>query len=477
MNTEFFLIVLSRALVALSYLVATRVYLSILSLSEVGVLNYFLSVMQLCTMFGVYPAGSYYQSVFVKSVKDGVIMRESARYLIFLIGFGIFVSSILCLGKATGFISINWDYSFLFGLTMLFQIGLPMRETFLGCLNILLLRKIYIVTNLFASYITIVVGLIFVTRFPTSLSWLTATGLAHLVFGVGLIVYIVVKYNNPDARSPTGKTGRLKFVTALVFVSLGMWIVTDLGKIILDRFGGGNGKDALGLFSIVMTTGGAFVTTVEKIFTDLFGPRIFNTAVDDRDQLPHVSGMYLKRLFSVLIIAIVFTFFAAALLIYVVTGDKYKSLGLWIVLGAFFRSGIVVLSACQLIAQAFNRPGLFVRYFFLGGGLSAVCVGVGFWFGGVLCAATISAITIVLLSFKCVNILVSCGVVNFCKDDRVHYLKSDAIPLVCLIIVSVIFNFFHSPLFMSLIFSCILLGFGVRIINVFKKFSSWFVRI
>ena len=477
MNTEFLLIVVSRALVALSYLFATRIYFSVLSLGEVGVLNYFLSIMQLCTMFGVYPAGSYYQSVFVKSVKDGVIKRESAKYIMILIILGILVSSTVCLGKAVGLVSIKWDYSFLFILTLFFQIGLPMRETFLGCLNILLLRRMYIITNLFTSYVTILVGLIFVTRFPTSLSWLAATGLAHLVFGFGLIFYIVAKYDNPEARLPTGKSGSLKFITALVFVSLGMWMVTDLGKIVLDRFGGPNGKDTLGLFSIVMTTGGALVTTVEKIFTDLFGPRIFNTAVDDRDQLSHVSGMYLKRMFSALTIANSFTFLAAPLLIYVVAGDKYKSLGLWIVLGALFRSGIVVLSACQLIAQAFNRPGLFVRYFFLGGGFSAVCVGVGFWLGGVLCAVTVSAISIILLSFISVKTLASCGAVKFCKHDKVHYIKSDVVPLICLIIASVIFNFFHSPFLVLIIFSGILLAFGERLVNVFKRFSSWFVGI
>jgi O-antigen/teichoic acid export membrane protein len=224
---DFLIIYGGRILIGLLLLLATRIYSTILSDYEIGLLGVVLASLLFFSSIIFFPIGSFINQKILLWIREKRWKSILISYFFALFFFFFFIS----------LISSFFIDSFTVLIGFFFLLSLSINQTFVPLLNVILHRKAFVSLTLLTSsfYILFSYNLTNIYK-ETAYFWIIGQSLSNLLFGL-VAIFLFVKLTGSNFRFSYYKINRndfiklIQFIIPLAITSLCTWLILNSFKI------------------------------------------------------------------------------------------------------------------------------------------------------------------------------------------------------------------------------------------------------
>jgi O-antigen/teichoic acid export membrane protein len=336
MNKHLVVIAIGRLSQMIIMFVTYRVLSTVLSVPDMGVYYFLLSISSSFGLFFANPIGMYANRMLHPWRENGVMLKNLRTII-----KSLFIGSLLTIPLLFAFkekISLDHgSWLFIVGTLVLYIFSSTLNGTLVPSLNLMGLTNHFVIWTLLTNIIGLILSYVMVIYIsPHPLNWLVGQGISFSIFG--LIAYAILSSRIKDRQVENTDSSEVrvrrvgKFALPIVVTNLAVWILAQSFRFFYKE---NINATILGELAFGLGLATSLSVAIEYLFQQIYFPDFYSKI----NSINEDKGVVWNKLLNKLLPSyIYFTFFLIGLspfLIRVLADVKFKNSGYYLALGAF----------------------------------------------------------------------------------------------------------------------------------------------
>lgn len=335
MNKHLVIISIGRVSQMLIMFLTYRVLSAVLSVPEMGVYYFLLSISGAFGLIYANPIGMYANRM-LHSWKEHGVMLSNLKTIIFsfLIGSLLTIPFLFIFKQKISLEGSQWV--FVVGTLVLYVFSTSINGTLIPSLNLLGLTTHFVVWTLLTNLVGLVLSCLLVAYVsPEPLYWLVGQGISFSLFG--LIAYVVLHKNFKDAKNSSKvkinvRVKRVaRFALPILITNIAVW---TLGQSFRFFYKENVDSTILGELAFGLGLATSLSVAVEYLFQQLYFPEFYAKVNDPSEDNGVVWNKLLNKLLPSYIYLAFFLVGLSPFIMRVLADVKFKNSGHYLALGA-----------------------------------------------------------------------------------------------------------------------------------------------
>lgn len=335
MNKHLLIISTGRLSQMLIMFLTYRVLSSVLSVPDMGVYYFLLSISGAFGLIYANPIGMYANRMLHGWKEHGVMLSNLKAILFsFLIGSLLTIPFLFIFQKKVSLVGSQWPI--LVGTLVLYVFSTSINGTLIPSLNLLGLTNHFVVWTLLTNITGLILSYLLVVYIsPEPLYWLVGQGISFSLFG--LIAYVVLHKNFKDAKN-SGKAKinvRMervaRFALPILITNIAVW---TLGQSFRFFYKENVDSTILGELAFGLGLATSLSVAIEYLFQQLYLPEFYAKVNDPLEDNGVVWNKFFNKLLPAYIYLAFFLVGLSPFIMRVLADVKFKNSGHYLALGA-----------------------------------------------------------------------------------------------------------------------------------------------
>ncbi len=335
MNRHLVIISIGRLSQMIIMFLTYRVLSSVLSVPDMGVYYFLLSISAAFGLIYANPIGMYANRMLHSWKEHGVLLRNLKTIILsFLVGSLLTIPFLFIFKQKISLEENQW--LFVVSTLVLYVFSTSINGTLVPSLNLLGFTNHFVVWTLLTNLVGLILSYLLVAYVsPQPLYWLVGQGISFTLFGV--IAYFILQKNIDEIKTaPTAHINvRMKGVThfalPIVITNVAVWV---LGQSFRFFYKENVDSTVLGELAFGLGLATSLSVAVEYLFQQLYLPEFYSKVNDPKEDNGVVWNKLLNKLLPSYIYLAFFLVGLSPFIMRVLADVKFKNSGYYLALGA-----------------------------------------------------------------------------------------------------------------------------------------------